>query len=275
MVGLYSWGEPILHPDLNGIAQAIARRGLFAGLSTNASKKTSFTDSTAHFRQMIFSMPGWSQASYDKVHGLKFDRIVSNMEASIANMRHRGYDGRISLSFHTYQFNIVEELPLARDWCIKNGVVFEAYAAYINDYEPNIEYRKGTLSREKLDEISKQLFLHYVDDLVASQPKDWVCPQWDKILTLNHRSEVLLCCVLPEGNDSYSLGSIFDLSKQQILFSKTTDKECTTCLETGVAYWAHNPMMFEVTNPPAPMQSWLRTGTTRLRAAMRQLLKAG
>lgn len=263
-IKLYSWGEPILHPDLDGIVQTVADRALNVGISTNASKRTSFTVSTAHFTEMVFSAPGWSQASYDRIHGLKFERVVANIEATMENMRTRGYKGPFTLSFHVYQFNIVEELPLAREWCRKNGVVLQAYAAYINDYEPNIRYRNGTLSRQTLHEISKRLLLYYVDDLIESQPEDWRCPQWESILTLNHKSEVVLCCVLPPGHESYSIGSVFDLSREEILARKTTDKECDNCLGCGVAYWAHNPKMIELRQPKstwvAGAMKWLKAG---------------
>jgi MoaA/NifB/PqqE/SkfB family radical SAM enzyme len=61
-VGLQNWGEPILHPDLNGISEEIRKRGMFAGISTNASKRTNFIVSTDHWRGFVFSVPGWSQA---------------------------------------------------------------------------------------------------------------------------------------------------------------------------------------------------------------------
>jgi organic radical activating enzyme len=266
-VGLYNWAEPMLHNDLDTISQTLAERGLFAGISTNGSKRTNFKSSTAHWREFVFSLPGWSQASQDKIHGFKHDRIVANMEASIENLRATGYEAPITLSYHVYQFNCFDEMARARDWCAEHDVVFQPYFAYINDYEPNRQFLKGEMGRDTLEDISKRLFLHYYDDLIKSRPADWRCPQWDKILTLNHRSEVLLCCVLPEGNDSYSLGSVFDLSREQILTGKTTDKECDDCISCGVAYWAHNPVML-AEKVPAPS-----VATGQRKSVMARLLK--
>jgi len=241
---LFNWGEPMLHPKLNDIVQEAYRRKLRVGISTNGSKKTSFTGTTSHFDTFIFSMPGWSQASYDKIHDLKFDRVVANIEASIKNLRETGYYGHIRVSFHVYKFNIKEELPRAREWCLKHGVVLDAYSAYINDYEVMLKYRQGTLPAEEMAEINDRMFLDYVDDVVEARAKDWTCPQWDTKLTLNHRSEVLLCCVVPQGHDAYAIGSLFDLSREQILKGKTGNKECDTCIQSGVASWAHSPKQF-------------------------------
>lgn len=268
-VGLFSWGEPILHPDLDGIVSTLADRGLHVSLSTNASRPTSFTTSTAHFRSVIFSLPGWSQASQDKIHGFRHDRILANIEATIDNIRATGFEGRFTLAFHVYQFNCFDELEQARHWCEARDIDFEPYFAYINDYEPNKAFLKGTMDRPTLEEISKRLFLHYYEDVVKSRPADWRCPQWDRILTLNHKCEVTLCCVLPEPHESYSLGSVFELSREEILDGKTTDKECDDCISCGVAYWAHNPKRLAPGATELPPRKKSRLGALLSRIAAR------
>lgn len=250
VVRLFNWGEPILHPDLNGIVSELNQRDLRVGISTNASKKTNFHVSTAGFEQFTFSVPGWSQASYDKIHGLKFDRVVSNMKSTIRNMRATGYRGRFELAFHVYQFNAFLELEAARAWAARNKVEFHPYYAYINDYTQMKAYRKDALAPEVLGDVSRKLFLHYIDDLIASQPESWECPQWKGNLNLNHKAEILLCCVLPETHEASILGSIHDLSKDEILGRKRTSKECGECLGCGVSYWAHN--FTPVTPDPEP-----------------------
>ena len=239
-ISLFNWGEPILHPDLDGIVAALNARDLAISFSTNASKKTSFTVSTHGFREFTFSVPGWSQASYDKVHGLRFDRVIANMEATLENLRATGFRAKPMLAFHVYQFNAFDEQDAARAWCRRNGVAFFPYYAYINDYRVAKAYRKGEMSPVEIGELSRSLFLHYVDDLVARQPADWECPQWDTRLTLNHKSQVLLCCVVPDTHEASVLGSVFDLSRDEVLLRKRSSKECDDCLGCGVAYWGHN-----------------------------------
>jgi MoaA/NifB/PqqE/SkfB family radical SAM enzyme len=263
-VGLFNWGEPILHPDLESIVAVLADKNLYAAISTNASRATNFSTSTKHFRSFIFSLPGWSQDSQDKIHGLRHDRVVANMEATIENMRARGFAHRFTLAYHVYQFNCFDEFDTARRWCGDHDVDFEPYFAYINDYEPNKAFLKGTMDRVTLEDVSKRLFLHYYEDVVRSRPDGWRCPQWDRILTLNHKCEVVLCCVLPETHESCKLGSVFELSRQQILELKTTDKECDDCINCGVAYWAHNPKRLGTTAPPLRKKSRLSVVFSKL-----------
>jgi MoaA/NifB/PqqE/SkfB family radical SAM enzyme len=240
-ISLHNWGEPILHPDLNGIVAKINERRLKVHMSTNTSKATRFTVSTERFTQVGFSMPGFSQASYDKIHGLRFDHVLANMEATIANMRETGFPGPYYLVYHVYQFNYENELRQAKQWCADHKIDFLPYYAYLNDHEPMIAYLKGSMSAADLAKASRSLFLHYVDDLVATQPKDWECPQWNTSLTISHRSEVVLCCVLPFGDEHAILGSVFDMSREDILARKQSSPACGECMSTGCAYWAHNP----------------------------------
>jgi MoaA/NifB/PqqE/SkfB family radical SAM enzyme len=239
-IGLHNWGEPILHPDLNGIAHEINLRGLAANFSTNASKATRFTVPTNRFTCVNFSVPGWSQQSYDRIHGLRFDRVVRNMEATIANMRETGYAKPFVLAFHVYQFNYNAEMSAARAWCEEHDVTFRPYYALFNDYEKEKAFLTGTMTAAELTTVSRSLFLHYVDDLLASQPPDWECPQWKGQLTLNHKSEILLCCSLPSNHHEATLGSVFELSRDEILSGKTSAKECDDCMRHGSSYWGHH-----------------------------------
>src|SRR4051812_25736384 len=59
---LYNWGEPLLHPNLNGILQSLNDRSLRIGFSTNASKQPNLRVSTTNVTEFVFSMPGFSQA---------------------------------------------------------------------------------------------------------------------------------------------------------------------------------------------------------------------
>jgi MoaA/NifB/PqqE/SkfB family radical SAM enzyme len=247
-IGLHNWGEPILHPDLNGIVDQLNKRSLRGSISTNASKSTSFTVSLAGFADMTFSVPGWSQASQDKVHGLKFDRVVANMEATIANMRSTGYLGDFGLSYHVYKFNI-GEMADARKWCEGHGVKFRPYYAYFNDYRAMRGFLDGASGANAHPDLATSLVTDYLPDLLASQPADYKCPQWDNILTINSKSQVMVCCVLPYSMEEAHLGSVFELSHDDVIRLKGSSKECEGCLKSGGAYWVNNSNVPESERP--------------------------
>ncbi|GBF34170.1 hypothetical protein DCCM_3282 [Desulfocucumis palustris] len=44
-------------------------------------------------RFIIFSMPGFSQESYDKIHGFNFEKIKDNIIKMSRNFRENGFTG--------------------------------------------------------------------------------------------------------------------------------------------------------------------------------------
>jgi hypothetical protein len=44
------------------------------------------------------------------------------MVATIKNLRETGYTGLIQMNFHVYQFNILNELREAAEWCDRGRV---------------------------------------------------------------------------------------------------------------------------------------------------------
>ena len=253
VINPYNWGEALIHPDLNGIVSALNDRSFEIGFSTNGSKKTSFTTSTKNIVDFCFSMPGFSQESYDKIHGFKFSKILRNIEETIENVRANGYTGIFRIAFHVYQFNAHAELEAARDWCVKKGIGFLPFYAYINDYDVMKQYLNGTLDSKSREEISKKIFLHYHEAVIAERTPGFTCNQWNDVLTLDHRSNILLCCSMPEGHEAYTIGSVFDHSRERIVDWKKNHKECDECIGCGIAQWGRTMNMCRgPTCPPTP-----------------------
>ena len=250
----YSWGEPLLHPDLDGIVSVLTARNFGIGFSTNGSKKTTFTVPTGNIVDFCFSMPGFSQKSYDLIHGFKFEKILENIVETMDNVRNQGFRGIFGLVMHVYQFNALDEMAAARQWAKDHGMRFIPLYAYINDYDVLKSYLKGDLDEKSREDISKKLFLHYHDALIEEKGKDYVCPQWDDVLTLDHNCNLLLCCSIPEGHEAYTVGNLFDLTREQIIDWKKTNKECDDCISCGAAQWGQNTVVLDAHGymPPPP-----------------------
>lgn len=245
-ISLHNRGEPILHPDLTGIVTALNARNLSTVITTNACRRTQIEVSTAGFRAALFWVPGWSQASFDRVHGLHFPAVVANIEATMANLRATGYAGRFTLLYYAYQWNAFDELAAARAWCADHDVDCVPFLAYINDYETVRAFLEGTLAAALREEISRALFLHYLDELMAKRPPEWACPQWDSLLVVNHLGQVLRCCPLPADHPAVALGSVSELTREEILARKRRSAACEPCLRIGISYWGHAPQLVRV-----------------------------
>jgi MoaA/NifB/PqqE/SkfB family radical SAM enzyme len=239
-INLYNWGEPLLHPELADILGVLDDRRIAYSLSTNASKCVPVKKQTMrHMRQLTISMPGFSQRSYDEIHGFDFEKIKANIDILLATFKSAGFVGNTLLAYHVYQFNI-DEIGAAMKFCARRKIHFSPVAAYMNDYNLSKAYLDGQLSRELLAKASKQLLLSYVDDLVKRCPADYRCPQHD-YLTIDESCNVLTCCIVPRSHPDYSVGNVFTLAAEDVVRKKASRGVCVECRQSGVAYWAHNP----------------------------------
>jgi hypothetical protein len=240
VVHLYNWGEPFLHPDLPAILAALAKRQLRYIISTNASRPMSIPrESLPFLKHVFFSAPGLSQASYDRIHGFDMGTVHANIDAFLASLRVSEFTGKREMLFHIYQFNL-DEVAAARRFCRERHILFSPYAAYLNDYNQALAYLSGKTDYALLRRISQELLLFYVDDLLAAQPANFRCQQFDQ-LTIGEDCRVLTCCVAPKSHPDYALGSLFDLSAEEIRTRKVSRSICKECLCSGIAWWTHNP----------------------------------
>jgi MoaA/NifB/PqqE/SkfB family radical SAM enzyme len=230
-IDLYNWGEPFLHPDLNGVLNEFARRKYYYTLSTNGSiYRRLDPEALATLKQIIFSFPGFSQASYDRIHGFNFEHIKDNVASLVRDIRAANPNTQLFMSFHIYQFNLLE-MAAARDWCTKLGIVFFPYTACWNGYELSRRYRKGLI------EGSRDLILGYENAAIEyCKSFDYRCGQWDT-LTLDQTGRVVLCCVMDTSNPDFGFKDILQCSNEEIQKWKTSRPVCRECLSLGISQW--------------------------------------
>lgn len=235
IIALYSWGEPFIYPRFKEIIRFLNSENIKFELSTNASKLILFEENNIlrNLQYITISMPGFSQDSYDKIHGFKFDVIKENITKIVKNFRDMGFGGQFLIAYHIYQFNM-DEIPEAMKFAAENGISIVPSFAYINDFERFKKYLKSELSNTELKKAGEQLFLYYYNDTLKNMPLDYICPQYD-ILSLDENCNAITCC-----GDSTSIGKIFDLKPQQINPIRMKSDVCIECNKIGQSYLANN-----------------------------------
>ncbi|MBI4765596.1 MAG: radical SAM protein [Deltaproteobacteria bacterium] len=255
---LYNWGEPFLHPQLLDILQVIFDQGAKYRLSTNAGiyKQLPFR-LTQNLTRLTVTIPGFSQASYDRVHGLNFDSVLKNIQAFAEDLG----TSRLWITYLVHQFNL-NEIREAYRFFKKIGIRMAFTVAYLNDYNLSRDYLNGSLPNNRITRMGRDLFLSYVEDLIASRPEDYVCPQFS-ILALDEYCNVLTCCQVNKGHPDYSLGSLFDLKAKDIYQGKLNRKVCRECQDLGMDYWIQTvppfPFLDQLTGEGLPIAELLET----------------
>ena len=234
VINLYNYGEPLLHPDLEKILQILIDKKLKYSISTNASKYNDLPKALlTNLQYFLISIPGFSQESYNRVHGFDFNTILEKIDKWIQLIGPK----KIQIQYHVYQFNL-DEIEIAYSYFKQRNVNFFPYIAYFNDYQLAKSYLDNTISQKLLNLASKELLLYYVENHVSSSPENYTCPQ-HSILTIDEYCNVLTCCVISKADPDYSLGSLFSLSLDDIELKKYQNV-CNECLQKGIAFWTNN-----------------------------------
>ncbi|HLD30302.1 MAG TPA: radical SAM protein, partial [bacterium] len=132
-VYLFNWGEPLLHRNFREIVETLNDHDLRYIISTNGSVFFKFDRALSkNLSRLAFSMPGFSQASYDRIHKLNFEEVKRNIRQFAGDLRSLGYAKDIRILFHIYQFNL-DELAQCESFARSLGITFSPYEAYLND----------------------------------------------------------------------------------------------------------------------------------------------
>lgn len=232
---IYRLGEPCLHPQLNEILKITAKYDRRTVISTNASKLPDVdAEGLEGVSRVLLSMPGFSQESYDKIHGFRFETIKKN----IVELKRRFDElsnGRIpfDLSFHIYQFN-QNELTEAAEFCKKNGIRFAPNYAVLMDKNKCMQYVTGKMSYEELKDISKELFLGVLDHQIEVSPRNY-CDFQERYLSLTQTGEVMICTAYTnDWNDRISCGNLLTDPIDAIIERKYSHERCKSCIAAGL-----------------------------------------
>lgn len=247
-IGLFNWGEPFLHPNFKEILSFLNKKDLNYVLSTNASKLIEFENfDLSNLKKLTFSMPGFSQKSYDLIHGFKFERIKNNIKKMLTNYRENGFIGCSEIAFHMYKFNH-DEISLAQDFAKELehlGLSVSPSAAYLNGYTMFKDYLSGNYTKEKNEEIYAKVYVSHYKKIQEKRPEKYICPQFS-MLTVDESCNIIACCAADKIVYSQALvGNLFELNVEQINKRKVNTLICSECQGLGIDYLIHNPAFYD------------------------------
>ena len=226
-ISLYNWGEVFLHPQFEKMLDIVADKGFNLSLSTNGSIVKVLSEKVIHkLFTLRFSMPGFSQESYDKIHGFRFDKILYNIQAIVNQIRNISRNPKISICIHHYKFN-EHELELADKFCKEVGIYFHHFNALF-----------GGLSLWKCI-TDKDVFLDRIEAVGKRRTKDWECPQ-PKVLVLDEYCNVLQCCGTDRSTEGHVIGNLYEVDFNTLMEKRKNAEICKWCSKNNIDYIGHN-----------------------------------
>lgn len=230
---MFGLGEPMLHPDLGAFLELTSQYGLTAILSTNASIVPKDLSDTAlrTVNRMFVSLPGFSQASQDRIHGFPFETIKRN----IIRLKEMFPDIPFDMAYHIYQFNL-DEIEPARQFCYKNGIRFVPNYAQLFDRRKCLDYVHNRIPYTELKQMSQELMLQVLEREIQNAPRDY-CVYIPEHLFISVDGDVVVCTSFtkPYGEDILC-GNILRDSPDEILRKKYNNSFCAECIEAGLTF---------------------------------------
>lgn len=241
VVSLYNWGEPFLHRDLHGIIRVVNDLGVRYALSTNGHRvpviDQEFVQNLDH---IIFSMCGFSQASYDRIQRTNFERARGNIIRIVRECRAHGFRGDFRIFFHVYRFN-EDEIGQCRQFANRHGILFHPHYAILNRWDDLRMLAEGRMPPEMQAAISEELHgLDEIPGILARAHRDRTgCPQYG-YLVLTENADVIACCQLPKDRPDFLCGNVIQDDLSSILNRRQEMPVCGDCIRTGLASYINS-----------------------------------
>lgn len=234
-IKLYNWGEPFLNPEINKILDILKKNKLFADVSSNFIIKPQIeNDLLPVISGVTFSLSGFSQASYGKIHGASLAKVLDNFEGFYNNLCCYSPDTKICISWHRYLFN-ESEFWAAYRYFDRPGIRFLPTVAYFNDLPEMLSFTKNNLPETRLKQAQSDLFLDHISQSLnrhKQQTKNCRCFMWDQ-LVIDENGQLLLCCGMTSHDHEHVLGNILEMSSEDIFSKKSLSPICPSCIASG------------------------------------------
>lgn len=242
-INLFNWGDPFLNPNINDILQILKNKKLKAVISSNFIAVPDIDKELLPVIDSVtFSLSGFSQASYGRIHGASLNKVFNNFENFYEGIRKYSPKTRIWITWHRYLFNENEFWDTHKRFN-RPGISIVPVMAWLNDGVKMKDFLKGELSEDYLKKAEKDVFLDLIKKSVIyhkKKSKNYYCPQWDYIV-IDESGQLLLCCGFTRYDSDCVLGNILDMSSEEILNRKLDISFCNECISIGLARFEHNP----------------------------------
>lgn len=182
---LYTWGEPLLNPELDEILEICQSYGIKSIVSTNLSLRSEKIAMLAQHKIeiLLVNISGFSDETYVRNHvGGDFGLVLNNL---LALRNYRDKIKKIILKYLVFRYNR-KEIALARDFCLDNSFQFGACSGAIPCFSSYLRYFE--------DSIYKNIASEFIDPKSITTQAVKSCPQ-ERTIVLNHKAELVQCCM--------------------------------------------------------------------------------
>ena len=237
-VSLYSWGEPLLHPQIDEIINLFHDAGIAVGLSTNLSHQNFRNIERAVQASPDYikiSVSGYYPKAYNNTHqGGDITLVKSNLYKLAYLIDKKGIASLVDINYHLYRDNCGENLQKMTDLAEELGFIISTVHALVMPLERVMDHREGKPDAQTI-ELEKNLLVKIDEGIEVSQnvKLEEGCPFKLNQMNINADLTIPVCCLvfnrdhLVSGN--YLKDEISDIDKR-----KEEAKICEKCMKMNL-----------------------------------------
>ena len=234
VIGMYNWGEPLLHPDLPQFVEAIQAKGFYAEISTNLNVKDVREVVIAAPNKLIVSLSGYDYNIYSQTHKRGNPHlVVSNLFKLRYYMEKLKKQFIVEASYHLYKHNVGKDIERIIYITKDLGFRFSSDLTLLMPLEKNLKYQNGEPLSQPDQAIVSLMLIHPDEQVKLAQPyKLMDCPLQDW-MTINFDGSTALCCAVYDYQ--YNVADNFlDVSQVELDKRKKRHPYCIKCMNKGL-----------------------------------------
>jgi MoaA/NifB/PqqE/SkfB family radical SAM enzyme len=239
-ISLYSWGEPLLHPQISEIVEYIHKYDIAVALSSNLSIR--FDERIDKLLEMSpeyikVSVSGYYPDVYKNTHqGGDINLVKSNLYRLRYLLDKYKSTTLVDINYHLY-----------RDNCGKNYKKFEELAAELDfaisktfalvmPLERVLAYYDG-IPDSQTEKLQQNLLVTIDEGVQASKktrlPKG-VCPFRENQVNINADLSVPVCCTTFQRGENIMAANYLNSNLSELNMKKRNAKICGKCMELAL-----------------------------------------
>lgn len=232
-IGMYLWGEPLLHPKIGELIRIAHEHGVATEFSTNLNNirnLDSFIEADPDI--LIVTSSGFGP-SYNITHtGGDFETFRENCKVLREKINHYKAETFVKYHYLIYKENRGEELEQARAFAQSLGFHFVPILATLFPGRVHDYVVFGEPLPPEMIEANKH-FVYDIDDQIrwAQERKDKPCPSIKAFPTIKWNGNVMHCCNMtkPEVGNGYLENTLAELEQM-----REASGFCDRCKSHGV-----------------------------------------
>lgn len=236
-ISLYSWGEPLLHPQIDEVIDYAHLKNVAVAVSSNLSIKfENRLDSLikAGPDYLKVSVSGYFPDAYNNTHqGGDINLVKSNLYKIRYLLDKYGSNTIVDINYHLYKDNSGKNLQKFRELASElNYIISESYAL-VMPLERVLNHLDG-MPDAQVDKLQENLLVTIEEGIEASSKgvePSMNCTFRDNQVNINADLTVPICCTVFHRKDNIIAQNFLESSKEDVLRGKLEAKICSKCMK--------------------------------------------